>query len=169
MMNGIQITILPGGKVQVKANPWIPKFVVDNFVRSKANWIAKHVAKMSKVKIISKESARAEFVRLKPMARTLVTQRLEHYNQHYHHKWTSIKIRDQSTRWGSCNRLGHLSFNYRLATIPPELADYVVVHELCHLKQLNHSDKFWDLVGETLPNYATSRKRLREFGTNKID
>jgi predicted metal-dependent hydrolase len=77
---------------------------------------------------------------------------------------TRVFVRDQRTRWGSCSSDGSLRFNWRLALIAPELVEYVVVHELCHIRQANHSPAFWALVRSVLPDADGRRKRLRELG-----
>lgn len=163
MAIGIKISVHPGGEVRVKAHPLIPKFMVDRFIMSKKAWIDKQVDKVKHLSVPDKQKTKSEFIRLKPQARKLVSERLAFYNRHYKYRWTNIAIRNQSTRWGSCSRNGRLSFNFRLATVSPDLLDYVVVHELCHLKHMNHSQKFWELVGETLPNYKNFRKKLRRI------
>lgn len=74
-----------------------------------------------------------------------------------------ITIRDQKTRWGSCSSLGNLNFNWRLSLLPAELLDYVVVHELAHRLEMNHSRRFWAHVARILPDYQERRKRLKEY------
>lgn len=78
--------------------------------------------------------------------------------------YKKITIRNQSSRWGSCSRKGNMNFNYRIALLPSEFADYIIVHELCHLAEFNHSKKFWDLVEMTVPNWQKLRNELKEYG-----
>jgi predicted metal-dependent hydrolase len=73
-----------------------------------------------------------------------------------------ISIRGQKTRWGSCSKTGNLSFNYILLKFRKEVVDYVIIHELCHLKEMNHSEKFWRLVAGFCPDYKKLRKELRD-------
>lgn len=72
-----------------------------------------------------------------------------------------VMIRNTKSRWGSCSKKGNLNFNYRIVFLPPALADYLVVHELCHLGEFNHSHKFWDLVAKAIPDYKKLQKELR--------
>lgn len=99
----------------------------------------------------------------KEAARALVHERLVHYNEHYQLSYNRVAVRNQRRCWGSCTSLKNLNFSYRILFLPPELADYIIVHELCHLKELNHSPRFWALVAETIPNYQLHRKALREY------
>jgi predicted metal-dependent hydrolase len=78
-------------------------------------------------------------------------------------EYGKIFIKNQRTRWGSCSSKKNLNFNYRIALLPAELQDYLVVHELCHLQEFNHGKKFWDLVGGQIPGYKELDKRLKTF------
>jgi len=74
-----------------------------------------------------------------------------------------VAIRDQRTRWGSASSMGNLNFNWRIATMPEPVRDYVIIHELAHLRQMNHSKDFWAIVAEYCPAYKTHRRWLREY------
>ena len=76
----------------------------------------------------------------------------------------SITVREQKTRWGSCSAKGNLNFNWKLVLMPEEILDYVVVHELAHRLQMNHSTEFWDEVEKILPDYRKRRQWLKENG-----
>ena len=106
---------------------------------------------------VSEEEARAG-------ARELVTMLAAEEAAALGVAYTRIEIRDQRTRWGSCSPKGTLSFNWRLALAPLEVLDYVVVHELCHLREPNHSPRFWRLVTERRPGWREQRAWLREHG-----
>jgi len=97
----------------------------------------------------------------------LITDRVRHFNVHYDLPVRKIAIRNQKSRWGSCSKKGNLNFNYKLALMPAEIRDYIIVHEICHLKEFNHGRGFWNLVNETVPTYKEMRKKLREI--HKID
>ena len=78
-------------------------------------------------------------------------------------------MRAQRTRWGSCSSSGNLNFNCLLALVPPAVLDYVVVHELCHRLEMNHSPRFWQEVGRVMPDYEEHKKWLRENGAELIE
>ncbi len=104
-------------------------------------------------RMVKRKLPSKKYLEYKEKAREIATSRLEYFNQHYKLTYGKVSIRNQKSRWGSCSSKGNLNFNYKIALLPPHLADYVIVHELCHRGQFNHSQKFWDLVGETLSNY----------------
>lgn len=93
--------------------------------------------------------------------------RLPAYSQQIGVSPGRVTIREQKTRWGSCSSSGNLNFNWKLVMAPVEVMDYVIVHELCHMKELNHSSNFWALVGKVCPDYKNHRKWLKENG-NKL-
>ena len=92
------------------------------------------------------------------------TERVNHFCKIMDVTVGRITIRNQKTRWGSCSSEKNLNFNWKLILAPPEVLDYVVVHELCHLKKMNHSKAFWDEVGKVMPEYETYKLWLKENG-----
>ncbi len=108
-------------------------------------------------------SRRKNYLLHKEVARSIVHARVRHLNQHYQVPIRKIFIKDNRSRWGSCSERGNLNFNYRLALIPGQLVDYVIAHELCHLREFNHSPKFWELVAQTVPEHKTLRKQLMKI------
>lgn len=99
----------------------------------------------------------------KEVARTLIFEKLAYWNAYYNFSYNRVAIRNQRSRWGSCSSKANLNFNYKLLFLPECLIDYVVVHELCHLEELNHGPQFWNLVGKSLPEYMKQRQLLRVF------
>lgn len=166
----MRITVKRNGEVVVTSPAFVPAMLVDNFVRRKQDWIKEKVdyflkksSEMQKIPRIDGRNKTA-LAAAKKEALILVTAKAKELNGHYNFSYGKISIRNQKSRWGSCSKSGNLSFNYRLKFLPTELIDYVVVHELCHLKEFNHSKAFWDLVGQRIPAYVVLRKRLREIG-----
>lgn len=106
-------------------------------------------------------SVTKHYLEHKEAARDLIHARLEHWNQFYGYQWNRVAIRNQRTCWGSCSELGNLNFSYRILFLPSHIQDYIIVHELCHLAELNHSANFWALVAATIPEHLTHRRELR--------
>jgi len=94
-------------------------------------------------------------------AQELIKAKVDYYCRQYDFRYNRISIRNQSTRWGSCSAQGNLNFSYKLIFLTPEEQDYIVVHELCHLKEQNHSRNFWNLVKKILPEYKKIHKNIQ--------
>lgn len=134
------------------------------------NTLKKSVVKRKTKKEIENNT---KYLAHKEEARKLVTENLELYKKFYASNgyelnYNRVAIRDQKSRWGSCSSKSNLNFNYRLALISPHLAAYVVVHELCHLKEMNHARSFWDLVSISMPNYLKLKEELRVINLRKL-
>jgi len=97
----------------------------------------------------------------KEAARALVHAKLEHYNQFYNLTYNRVAIRNTRSRWGSCSSKKNLNFNYRILLLEPKLQDYLIVHELCHLQEMNHAPQFWALVAQQVPDYKACIQELR--------
>lgn len=103
------------------------------------------------------------------LARQRITLRVEYFAPLVGVTYNRIFIKEQKTRWGSCSSQGNLNFNWRLILAPEEVLNYVVVHELAHRKEMNHSKAFYAIVESVLPDYRQSRKWLRENGQRLWD
>jgi predicted metal-dependent hydrolase len=139
---------------------------VDGIVERHRDWIAreraKHVPRLGlDVRGVSEPEARAA-------TRELVRMVADEEAPELGVEFARIQVRDQRTRWGSCSSRGTLSFNWRLALAPHEVLDYVVVHELCHLREPNHSPRFWRLVESRRPGWREQRAWLREHGAELL-
>jgi predicted metal-dependent hydrolase len=160
----MSIIVKHGGAVIVTLPWYLPQRAAEEFVHRKAEWILAAQAKLEKKfknKIPLKQT-KSEYKEKKDQALKFIESRLKYFNSFYEFKYKNIKIKNHTSRWGSCSAQGNLNFNYKLIDIPQDLADYIVVHELCHLKELNHSQKFWDLVAKTVPDYKLRRLKLRK-------
>lgn len=104
---------------------------------------------------------KAAFETHKDAAKILALQKLELFNKVYNFTYKKVFIKNHTSRWGSCSKLGNINFNYKIALLPDHLTNYVIVHELCHLGQFNHSKAFWELVAKTVPNFRECRMELR--------
>ncbi len=160
----ISIIIYPGGKVVVRIPIRALESRAEHFVQSKAEWILRQRHAMEKkVPGISLGGGKKHYREHKEAARKLLSERVRHFNQFYGFSYKSISIKNQASRWGSCSLSGNLNFNYRLLFVEEALRDYVVVHELCHLKEHNHGKGFWNLVARVVPDYTLHRKALKRY------
>ena len=162
----IAIQIMPEGNVVVRCPRRMRSDDIKRFVESKSGWIEKHLAACNPIE--PSKLSEKEISKLREKARHLVTQRVKYYAPIIGVPYGQIAIRTQRTRWGSCSSKGNLNFNCLLALVPPDVLDYIVVHELCHRKELNHSERFWTEVGKVLPDYRIRKKWLKDNGANLI-
>lgn len=159
----MRLAVYPGGRFVVSIPKRMDERHVDKFLFEKADWILMKIDAMKKKTPVEKQPiSKLELKRLKVVALELVHRRLEYFNDAYKFTYHNVSIRNQKTRWGSCSRQGNLNFNAKIALLPPRLADYIVVHELCHLKEMNHSPRFWKLVAQTFPEHKELRRTLRK-------
>jgi len=164
-----KITVHCDGSVVLTVPFWENEKSARSFLAEKESWVLKQLEKFKPFRPkIDRRRENADYKKYKKTALELVCSRLKFFNRFYGLKFGRVSIKKQKTRWGSCSQKGNLNFNYKLALIRSELADYVIVHELCHLKEMNHSKKFWDLVGLTAPEYKKLKKELLDFPRPKI-
>ena len=110
-----------------------------------------------------KANSRRDFLNNKEKAREIVENRIKYLNDFYNFSFNKISIKRQKSRWGSCSKKGNLNFNYKIIFLPQKYSDYVLVHELCHLGEFNHSRNFWELVKKTIPDYKEIKKEFKEI------
>jgi predicted metal-dependent hydrolase len=162
----IAIQIMPDGNVVVRCPRRMRSDDIKRFVESKTRWIEKHLAACNPIE--PSKLAEQEIKQLREKTRQLITRRVEYFAPIIGVTYGQIAIRTQRTRWGSCSSKGNLNFNCLLGLVPSEVLDYVVVHELCHRKELNHSDRFWNEVSRILPDYKTRKQWLKDNGPSLI-
>ncbi len=158
----VSLQIKPEGTLLVRAPKRMAKSVIDAFVESKRDWITAHLAKLPKgVEVLSDEEVTA----LKQSARVDLTERAIRFASVIGVSFSRITIRTQQSRWGSCSAKGNLNFNCLLMLAPEDVRDYVVIHELCHRRHLDHSAAFWSLVERVMPRWKQHRQWLKDNGT----
>ena len=134
--------------------------IIEKFIRKKANWILRKLEYFKNNKRPIFKNDYENYLKHKGESLSFVYKRINYLNKEYNFKFNKVNIKNQKTRWGSCSNKGNLNFNYKILFLPDYIADYIIVHELCHLKELNHSPRFWNLVSKSLPNYIGARKDL---------
>lgn len=167
----VAIQINPDLSVTVRAPRWATNKEIERIISKREAWIVHHIEQM--------KNRRAEFEENRPerlsndqiheladKALIVIPDRVRYYAGQIGVTYGRVTIRNQKTRWGSCSSKGNLNFNCLLMLAPPEVVDYVVVHELCHRKQMNHSKAFWSEVEQILPNYRQQVAWLKSEGSN---
>lgn len=179
----LAIQINPDLSVTVRAPMYVSQREIERILKEKEGWIQKHIKQIREREEKGKETQREneesggfgesvereylsseEMKKLAEKALEYIPKRVSYYAKQIGVTYGRITIRNQKTRWGSCSSKGNLNFNCLLMLTPPEVMDYVVVHELCHRKEMNHSKAFWAEVGKALPDYKEQVKWLKENG-----
>ena len=153
------------GEIIARAPYHLKEHDIWRFVESKSQWIEKHLKKKEcDQEILEIEGcfSKEEIDKLVKFAKVIIPEKVAYYARILSVSYGRISIRKQKSRWGSCSREGNLNFNCLLMMAPPEILDYVVVHELCHRMEMNHSARFWRQVERVLPDYRARRKWLKD-------
>lgn len=181
----VAIQITHKGEVIVRSPRQCPLSFIDAFVAEKRPWIERKLLEMKQrdeerelVKgngleghtephvhngfLLPRTVEEERFYRAQ--AAEIFARKASYYAARMGVTYQRIAIRDQKTRWGSCSSKGNLNFNWRLVLAPVSVLDYVVVHELAHRREMNHSSRFWSIVEEIMPDYQTHRRWLRDQG-----
>ena len=158
----VRVRVLLGGDVCLTVPKHVSQKRAERFLQTKAEWVLKkreesRTKEVTDVTIVSHE----HFLLHKESARFLVHQKAEQWGRVLGASYKTIRIKKTRTRWGSCSSDKNLNFNYKIIFLPEELQDYLIVHELCHLSEMNHSERFWSLVEEVVPDYRSHERALK--------
>lgn len=167
----LEVEVSSDGRIIVRAPARLSKAEIEDFILSKADRLEKYLresAERRKELSSLKPFTAEEINEMADRALKIIPERVRYYAPLIGVTYGKITIRNQKTRWGSCSAKGNLSFNCLLVAMPPEVLDSVVVHELCHLKQMNHSKDFYSEVYRVFPEYDRWTKWLKENGRDYI-
>lgn len=167
----LSIEITRDCSVVVRAPNRLPRTEIEKFLAEREGWIEEHLSMMRKRREEENEASPftpAELDEMSKAALGKVLPRAAHYSSLLGVEYKKITVRRQVSRWGSCSSRKNLSFNCLLALVPDDVLDYIVVHELCHLREMNHSASFWREVGRVIPDYREKRLWLRDNGGKLI-
>ncbi len=167
------ICVEEDGRVTIRVPLRMTEREIDRILSDKQGWIVKHYEERQRklrersntqnpLSLAQQEALKKRYMQA---AKEYFPKRVAYYQQFTGGRYERISIREQKTRWGSCSSRGTLSFNWKLMLAPPGILDYVVVHELCHLRHMNHSRDFWAAVESVLPDYKERRKWLKDHGS----
>lgn len=165
----LSLEITKEAKVLVRAPYQISQSEIDRFVQEKYRWVKKHLEEAEK-KLAERKAHPIERMSIKEIqeladrAGRILPGKAAYFAPVVGVTYGRITIRNQKTRWGSCSSKGNLNFNCLLMLAPDSVQDYVVVHELCHRLEMNHSPRFWSEVERVLPDYRTAKQWLKEHG-----
>lgn len=134
---------------------------IEKAVNSHLDWVEKHIEKQKLKQLNHPEPTQQIEKELRASAKKVLTEKTAYFAKLLGLKYGRITITGAKTRFGSCSSNGNISYSFRLMTYPDEAIDYVVVHELCHLVEMNHSSKFYKIVESVLPDYKERRKLLK--------
>ena len=167
----LSLQVKNDGQVIVRAPRHVTLQEIAAFVRKNSAWLHKHLEKVRKEKELNAASpvqplTMEDIQKLADEALRVIPGRVAHFAPLVGVTYGRITVRNQRTRWGSCSSKGNLNFNCLLMLAPPGILDYVVVHELCHRKEMNHSPKFWAEVAKVMPDYKERQKWLRTEGSS---
>lgn len=167
----ISIEIRQDATILVRAPYQMQNAEINRFIKEKENWITKHLKKAEdrqrEMRDIQKFSVQ-EIQKLTDLALKIIPVKVKYFAGVMNVNYGRITIRNQKTRWGSCSAKRNLNFNCLLMLAPDEVVDYVVVHELCHLIEMNHSKKFWAQVEQVMPDYKKHKQWLKDYGNEII-
>ncbi|MDO8584025.1 MAG: SprT family zinc-dependent metalloprotease [bacterium] len=157
----VRLSVYEDGRVILTIPKRCSRDVAARFVERHARWIASRLERFQKRRARLTVIPGRHFEEEKERALAFAEEHLKRLNAAYGFTYHLVRVKNQKSKWGSCSRKGAINVNYKILYLPPLLVDYLLVHELCHLKEMNHGPRFWQLVGQTVPDYKERRKQLR--------
>lgn len=158
----MRLAVYCDGSVVITSPFVVEQSLIEKFFTEKKQWVLR---KIQFFKSVDSKAIRTfshkDYLENKDKALALVHERVRFYNKVYGFSFNKIFIKNQKTRWGSCSSGRNLNFNYKIIFLPKKYQDYIIAHEMCHLKEFNHSKKFWMLMEKVTPNHSDIRKELR--------
>lgn len=158
----VRVTVYRDASVLVTAPLFFADHKVEHFLRLKSRWIINKINYFKRLgQQIELPRGRRAYIKYKVQARAFVKNKIAELNRYYNFSFSHVAIKNNRTRWGSCSKQKNLNFNFRILFLPVALAEYIIVHELCHLAELNHSKNFWRLVSQSMPDFRHKIRALR--------
>jgi len=157
------LSVRRDGTITLTVPWWVSQRAAAHYIQEKQSWLEEALAHACARGGMPRQELDAHYKKHKEAARVFVQERLPVLNEQYGFSWGRVAIRKNSTSWGSCSSKQNLNFDYRILFLPPHLQDYILVHEICHLKEMNHGTRFWALVARVLPHYKRCCAELRSI------
>ena len=160
----LSLTVYPEGRAILTIPPRTSQGMINRFLEDHRDWLKKQLDSAKDYSnCIFLPAGQRDYKRNKERARCFIKSCLEHHNKTYGLNYCRVAVKNLYASWGSCSSKKNLNFNYKLIHLPKHLAEYIIVHELCHLAEMNHSTRFWSLVAKTIPNHRKIRKELHRY------
>lgn len=161
----VRLSVFYGGKVAVTMPRGFSIEKMEKFILEKAEWVLEKIKTMEEKDFnpVFHNFSKREYKEFKNQALILAERKTEELNKYYGFSYNKISVRNSRSRWGSCSEKKNLNFNYKIIFLPEGLLNYIIIHELCHLREMNHSKRFWNLVEKTVPDYKEMRKKMRRL------
>lgn len=159
----MRLAVYCDGSVVITTPHDLRETVAERFIREKTEWLFSKLAffKQFEGKPVARYS-HDDYLKYKDGALNFVQERVKYFADQHGFHYNNIAIKNQKTCWGSCSRKANLNFNYKILFLPEKVQNYIIVHELCHLREFNHSKRFWKLVASMFPDYREIKAELRK-------
>lgn len=157
----IKISVYRNGKIVVTAPKKMSLKTIENNVGKKMEWVCEKIRLYKKLR--SNGLSGRYYLDFKEDTMNIITRKLNYYNKVYNFKFCEVIVKNLKNKWSFCSEDNKLVFDCRVALLPKKLVNYIVVHELCHLVEFNHSENFWNLVKKTIPDYESVNKLIANY------